>query len=87
MFEILVHNGERYILLPDPIKLLTKLGRHDLVDWDHAEEYRISLLDLTQDYRDIRLHDQLTLAVEERYRCSIGNITPMLTAICAHLST
>ncbi|UCR92517.1 MAG: polymerase protein [Apis virga-like virus] len=33
-------------VVPDPAKLLTKLGRHDLVSYEHVNEYRISVRDM-----------------------------------------
>lgn len=35
-------------VIPDPAKLLTKLGRHDLVSYEHVNEYRISVRDMVK---------------------------------------
>nr|WOK58436.1 MAG: RNA-dependent RNA polymerase [Longquan rodent ribovirus 1] len=43
-FMIMLPNG-RWVIVPDLAKVLTKLGRHDMVNFDHVEMYRISLAD------------------------------------------
>lgn len=55
-------------LIPDPVKLVTKLGRHDLANWEHLEEYRISLEDLTKSYSNAIYYAPLSEAVCERYQ-------------------
>ncbi|UHM27517.1 MAG: RNA-dependent RNA polymerase [Sanya virga-like virus 1] len=63
---LLFVSGKCYFV-PDPVKLVTKLGRSDLVNYDHVEEYRISLCDLLQNYSDDGMYDALSAAVCERY--------------------
>lgn len=38
--------GNQFVLIPDPLKIVSKFGRHDLVNPDHVEEYRVSCMDL-----------------------------------------
>lgn len=73
----------RWFLVPDPIKLFVKLGRRDLVNYDHVEEYRISLLDLTKQYGNIILDNQLSLAISERYLTdgTVINVSHLLQII------
>ncbi|UHM27606.1 MAG: RNA-dependent RNA polymerase [Fushun naranga aenescens virga-like virus 1] len=59
-------------LIPDPVKLVTKLGRHDLANWEHLEEYRISLEDLTKSYSNAVYYPYLSDAVSERYLLNHG---------------
>nr|WPR18885.1 MAG: RNA-dependent RNA polymerase [Virgaviridae-like virus 1] len=70
--KFLVPDGDGYSLIPDPVKLITKLGRSDLTNPEHVEQYRVSLQDIVKPYRNICLHEVLSLAVNERYLSS-GN--------------
>lgn len=58
-------------LVPDPVKLLTKLGRHDVVNWEHLEEYRVSMSDLTRLYGNAHVVTVLARAVSDRYCCAV----------------
>lgn len=58
---------DRYVVVPDPLKLITKLGRADLVNWEHAEEYRVSLTDLCTIYNDVCIIPALNVALADRY--------------------
>lgn len=68
--KFLIYANERYHLVPDPIKLITKLGRSDLVNWEHAKEYRVSLKDLCKVYDDRMILTELSNAVLHRYSCA-----------------
>nr|AQZ55414.1 ORF1 [Castlerea virus] len=52
---------------PDPLKFITKLGRHDLVNPLHVEEYRISFVDTVRNYEDYHTCESVALALRERY--------------------
>lgn len=66
--KFIVRAGDRYVLIPDVIKLVTKLGRRDLVNREHVEDYRISLVDNLASLNDERVYDDLDAALNERYR-------------------
>nr|UTQ79656.1 replicase protein [Myzus persicae nege-like virus 1] len=68
-------------LIPDPLKVVTKLGRRDLVDYVHVNEYRTSYCDLLKDYEDITICDVLNRAINERYRNNIHDHSFALAAI------
>lgn len=53
--------------VPDPMKMIKKLGRSDLRDGQHAEEYRRSLADLCRPLGDSLIYTELSIAVCERY--------------------
>lgn len=55
---------------PDFVKLLSKLGRKDLVDSRHVEDYRVSLMDLTKVMDDRDTARELSNALNERYSCN-----------------
>lgn len=65
--KFIIPVGANWKVLPDPLKLVTKLGRHDVCDYDHAEEYRTSLLDLCSSYRNACCNLPLSAAFNERY--------------------
>nr|QAY29234.1 putative non-structral polyprotein [Allermuir Hill virus 1] len=54
-------------VVPDPAKLLTKLGRHDLVSYEHVNEYRISVRDLVKQLASSNCLHVLEDAMEDRY--------------------
>nr|DBA44328.1 TPA_asm: RdRp [Cotesiavirus virgavi] len=70
----------KYHFVPDPVKLITKLGRRDLVNSQHVEDYRVSLCDLTKSYGNLLIHDKLSHAVCERYKTT-GNFSTAFTVL------
>lgn len=52
---------------PDPVKFFTKIGRHDLVNPAHVEEYRISCIDNLSNYSSSAICSAVASAVKERY--------------------
>nr|WPV74289.1 MAG: replicase protein [Drosophila Crammond virga-like virus] len=79
-FFIVVEN--KLFLVPDPVKLLTKLGRHDVVNWEHLEEYRVSMRDMTMQYSDGKVSVVLARAISDRYNCAV-NFTSMIESLYA----
>lgn len=69
---VLQDNQGNVKLIPDPVKLVTKLGRHDIANWEHLEEYRVSLEDLTKSYSNAIYYTSLSDAVCERYSVKHG---------------
>lgn len=65
--KFLLFDDSRFYFVPDPVKLVSKLGRKDLRNYDHVEEYRTSLVDLVAVYNNPIVSDLLTDAVNERY--------------------
>ncbi|QBR99594.1 hypothetical protein [Manglie virus] len=63
---LLVVDG-RWTFTPDPLKFMTKLGRHDLVNALHVEEYRISFVDTVKNYRNYTICAAVAVALRERY--------------------
>lgn len=59
---------DRYLrLLPDPLKIITKLGCKAIKDWDHLEEFRVSLFDMACEYKNSFGFDVLESAVKESF--------------------
>lgn len=42
---LILSEGYMYFV-PDPLKFLTKLGRRDMTNYKHVEEYRVSCVDV-----------------------------------------
>lgn len=66
--KFLLNVQGRVVFVPDVLKLITKLGRKDLVDKKHVEDYRQSLMDLTKDYTDAAVAQVLSDALNQRYK-------------------
>jgi hypothetical protein len=81
--KFLVSDGKTLRLVPDPLKLLTKFGRLDLVNWDHVEDYRVSCCDLITSFRDATLLPQLSQAITERYNSTISDHSEAISMIHA----
>lgn len=79
--KFLLPVGGRVYFVPDVAKLLTKLGRSDLVNWEHAEEYRVSLDDLTRVYSNAAINEVFEAALRERYRCGPLQLGQVLATI------
>lgn len=65
--KFLLYDEDRFYFVPDPVKLVSKLGRKDLKNYEHVEDYRISLMDLTSIYNNPVVSELLTDAVNECY--------------------
>lgn len=72
---------DRWFFIPDPLKLVSKLGRKDLANFDHAREYYTSYKDLTKDYNSARINSYLNAAVSERYRSSFSDLSAVFSAL------
>nr|BAS69360.1 hypothetical protein [Negevirus Nona 1] len=59
--------NDRWTFTPCPVKFMTKLGRHDMVNPGHVEEYRISFIDTVRNYSDYHVCLSVAEALKERY--------------------
>lgn len=59
--------NDHWTFTPDPLKFITKLGRHDLVNPLHVEEYRISFVDTVKNYKNYAVCVAVADALCERY--------------------
>ena len=85
--KFMVYSNGKYHLVPDPVKLITKLGRTDLVNWEHVEEYRVSLKDLCSVFNDMAMIEKLNYALEDRYPSDIADHTCMINNLLEILKT
>ena len=72
--KFIVVNEDRIYFVPDPVKFLTKLGRRDMANYDHAEDYRISCANMISPSFSNRIHSKLPVIVAERYKGSINDV-------------
>ena len=59
---------DEWIFVPDTLKLIVKLGRCDLVDFDHVECYRVSFDDNLYYYKNVRFWPYISFAIADRYK-------------------
>jgi len=57
--------GYKYVA--NPLKLLVKIGRMDLAHEGHVEEYRISLMDIVDDYKYLEVRNYLSDRLPKMY--------------------
>nr|AFI24675.1 hypothetical protein 1 [Santana virus] len=65
--KFIVIDDLRFKFLPDPVKILIKLGRKDLKNFSHLKEFHTSLKDLVAEYKCVMDISVVSLAVQERY--------------------
>jgi len=61
-----------WVFYPDPIKMICKLGRYDVVCSRQLEEYRCSLLDLLRGIQSVAVWRLISECVAERYYMRIA---------------
>lgn len=79
--KFLIQTDGETLLVPDPVKFITKLGRKDLRNWQHVEEYRVSCMDNYKAYSRMELYGVLTEAVVERYGADFNNLDGVFKTI------
>nr|QPN36937.1 RNA-dependent RNA polymerase [Ohio negev-like virus 2] len=82
--KFLVHDGHRWVLVPDPVKIFVKLGRTDLRNADHVEEFRRSVADLVYPYISFAVCDKVASALCDRYDldCNIAHLLHSFCGFC-----
>nr|QVG74709.1 RNA-dependent RNA polymerase [ssRNA positive-strand virus sp.] len=68
--KFLIPVNSKWAFIADPLKLLTKIGRNDLVNFNHVEEYRISVGDTVKQFKSFNVCVQVAKALKERYQIS-----------------
>nr|WPV71127.1 MAG: replicase [Ips virga-like virus 1] len=82
--RILVPLTDHWVVVPDLLKLLVKLGRKDIKNSAHLEEYRISLCDLVKGYLDPTICEYISMYIKEIYKintCSVNVINNLISFI------
>ncbi|QGQ59356.1 hypothetical protein 1 [Agua Salud negevirus] len=65
--KFVVIDDNKFKFLPDPVKILIKLGRTDLKNFKHLKEFHISLKDLVSQYDCFMDISVVSAAIRERY--------------------
>lgn len=78
--KFILNMGGYVKIVPDPLKIITKLGRSDLLNDEHVECYRVSLRDLIEPLNDANIDSVLEAAIYERYGIEIG-VSAVLDAL------
>nr|WRO44519.1 helicase-RNA polymerase [Tea plant necrotic ring blotch virus] len=68
----------KWCIVPDPLKRAVKLGRSDLANEEHVEEYRISFRDNVRIYRSFEVAYTTSLAIQERYKTEYNSVFAIL---------
>nr|QWC36485.1 ORF1 [Bemisia tabaci nege-like virus 3] len=66
--KFLIRTFDGWRMVPDPVKLVCKLGRHDLVNETHVECYRISISDHLDGFVYTDVANDVAVALSERYQ-------------------
>lgn len=61
-----------WLVIPDLWKLLIKLGRKDLINFEHVKQYQISLQDIINPLRNAVYLPYISVAMQDRYKVSIA---------------
>lgn len=87
--KFLIAACDRIYMVPDPLKLgrLIKLGRRDLVNTQHVEEYRRSLVDLLGVYSIVVIDGPLQQAMDERYGRGNTWVGELLSTIVSFINS
>lgn len=65
-------------LIPDPLKFVTKLGRLDMSNHKHVEEYRVSCVDTMKTLFNPLVAPGLSVGVKERYKGVIDDVSKLI---------
>nr|AYP67558.1 RNA-dependent RNA polymerase [Ingleside virus]UJQ88144.1 MAG: RNA-dependent RNA polymerase [Ingleside virus]UJQ88146.1 MAG: RNA-dependent RNA polymerase [Ingleside virus]UJQ88152.1 MAG: RNA-dependent RNA polymerase [Ingleside virus]UJQ88154.1 MAG: RNA-dependent RNA polymerase [Ingleside virus] len=77
---------DRWVVVPDVMKVVIKLGRHDLQALHLVEEYRRSCADLLQPLSNSYIYPALDQCVIERYKVPLTSLSSLYSAL-HHLVT
>lgn len=67
--------------VPDPLKFVTKLGRRDMSNYDHVEEYRVSCCDMMLPLFNTLIIKGLSVGVHERYKGEISECGKLIAVL------
>jgi hypothetical protein len=68
----IIHHDKGAIVYYDPLKLISKLGCKHIKDFDHLEEFRVSLADVTSSLGNCAYFGQLNDAIAEVHKTAVN---------------
>lgn len=63
----IIHHSSGVYVCYDPLKMISKLGAKNIKDYDHLEEFRVSLFDVGKCYGNCAYYGQLNSAIAENF--------------------
>lgn len=63
-----IHHDRGAIVYVDPLKVISKLGAKHIKDWDHLEEFRVSMEDVCKSLNNCAYYTQLDQAIKEVHK-------------------
>nr|QAY29261.1 putative RNA-dependent RNA-polymerase [Bombus-associated virus Vir1] len=85
--KFLIFVGNNIYFVPDPIRTITKIGRRDLRNEDHIEQYRVSLKDVLAPLNNVLIFPDLSAAITERYKTERSDHLAVIHSILYLIST
>jgi len=82
--KFILWNGLKYVVIPDPLKLVIRMSRQDIRDWDHLAEYYVGIVDNVSALLNETDVNVLNEAFYEKYK-SYQDLLPVLGAIKYYL--
>nr|QHA33742.1 polyprotein [Atrato Virga-like virus 3] len=79
--KFLVTTQDWTYVVHDPLKFVTKLGRLDMSNYQHVEEYRVSCVDTMKSLFNPIVIQGLSVGVMERYGGGFGDLTKLLCVL------
>lgn len=80
--KFLIYTSNVWVLMPDALKIIIKLGRDDIRNKEHAAEYYKSFLEINALYKDSYLCSEMASRIVLRYQKLIGITLIQATYIC-----
>lgn len=68
----IIHHDRGAIVYYDPLKLISKLGCKHIQDYDHLEEFRVSLHDVAKSLGNCAYYGQLNDAIAEVHKTAVN---------------
>lgn len=79
--KFLIRTPTWVYVVPDPLKFVTKLGRLDMTNYKHVEEYRVSCADTMNALFNPAIAEGLSYAVHERYGGRISDVSKLINVL------
>lgn len=79
--KFLISTPDWTYFVHDLLKFVTKLGRHDMSNYTHVENYRVSCVDTMSSLFNPVVASGLTAGLRERYHCTLVDVTKVLAVL------
>lgn len=81
----IIHHDRGAYVYYDPLKLISKLGNKSILDYDHLEEFRVSLWDVSKSLNNCAYYPQLNSAIRETIKTADDG-SYAFKCVCKYLS-